>query len=76
MLAALQKKDWKAFARLYNGPAYAQNRPAFSLIFIQYYFHFYFTNFTIQSIQIGFSVTTSINTFAGCMSSSAKRSEM
>ena len=25
MLAALQKKDWKAFARLYNGPAYAQN---------------------------------------------------
>ena len=26
MLAALQKKDWKAFARLYNGPAYAQNR--------------------------------------------------
>ena len=27
---ALQKKDWKAFARLYNGPAYAQNRPAFS----------------------------------------------
>ena len=25
-LAALQKKDWKAFARLYNGPAYAQNR--------------------------------------------------
>ncbi|MCR5643911.1 MAG: N-acetylmuramidase family protein, partial [Prevotella sp.] len=23
---ALQKKDWKAFARLYNGPAYAQNR--------------------------------------------------
>ena len=30
MLAALQKKDWKAFARLYNGPAYAQNRPTFS----------------------------------------------
>ena len=30
MLAALQKKDWKVFARLYNGPAYAQNRPAFS----------------------------------------------
>ncbi len=26
MLAALQKKDWKVFARLYNGPAYAQNR--------------------------------------------------
>ena len=26
MLVALQKKDWKAFARLYNGPAYAQNR--------------------------------------------------
>ena len=26
MLAALQKKDWKAFARLYNGLAYAQNR--------------------------------------------------
>ena len=26
MLAALQKKDWKAFACLYNGPAYAQNR--------------------------------------------------
>ena len=26
MLAALQKKDWKTFARLYNGPAYAQNR--------------------------------------------------
>ena len=26
MLAALQKKDWKAFAHLYNGPAYAQNR--------------------------------------------------
>ena len=26
MLAALQKKDWKAFARHYNGPAYAQNR--------------------------------------------------
>ncbi|WP_081373109.1 N-acetylmuramidase domain-containing protein [Xylanibacter ruminicola] len=26
MLAALQKKDWKAFARFYNGPAYAQNR--------------------------------------------------
>ena len=26
VLAALQKKDWKAFARLYNGPAYAQNR--------------------------------------------------
>jgi hypothetical protein len=25
MLAALQKKDWKAFARLYNGPGYAQN---------------------------------------------------
>lgn len=25
MLAALQKKDWKTFARLYNGPAYAQN---------------------------------------------------
>ena len=23
---ALQKKDWKAFARHYNGPAYAQNR--------------------------------------------------
>ena len=23
---ALQKKDWKAFARLYNGLAYAQNR--------------------------------------------------
>ena len=22
----LQKKDWRAFARLYNGPAYAQNR--------------------------------------------------
>jgi len=22
----VQKKDWKAFARLYNGPAYAQNR--------------------------------------------------
>ena len=26
MLAALQKKDWKAFAHHYNGPAYAQNR--------------------------------------------------
>ena len=26
MLAALQKKDWPTFARLYNGPAYAQNR--------------------------------------------------
>ena len=26
MLVALQKKDWKAFARLYNGLAYAQNR--------------------------------------------------
>ena len=26
MLAALQVKDWKAFARFYNGPAYAQNR--------------------------------------------------
>jgi hypothetical protein len=26
MLTTLQKKDWKTFARLYNGPAYAQNR--------------------------------------------------
>ena len=26
MLAALQNKDWKTFARLYNGPAYEQNR--------------------------------------------------
>ena len=26
MLAALQQKDWKTFARLYNGPGYAQNR--------------------------------------------------
>ena len=26
MLAALQKKDWPTFARLYNVPAYAQNR--------------------------------------------------
>ncbi len=26
MLAALQSKDWKTFARLYNGPSYAQNR--------------------------------------------------
>ena len=26
MLAALQKKDWKVFARLYNDLAYAQNR--------------------------------------------------
>ena len=26
MLAALQSKDWKTFARLYNGPGYAQNR--------------------------------------------------
>ena len=26
MLAALQNKDWKTFARLYNGPADAQNR--------------------------------------------------
>ena len=26
MHAALQKKDWKVFARLYNDLAYAQNR--------------------------------------------------
>lgn len=26
LLAALQTKEWKSFARLYNGPAYAQNK--------------------------------------------------
>ena len=33
-------------------------------------------NFTIQSIQIGFSVTTSINTLAGCISLRARWSEI
>ena len=36
----------------------------------------YFTNFTMQSMQIGFPVSASMNTFAGCISSRAKRSEM
>ena len=35
-----------------------------------------FTNFTIQSIQIGLPVIVSINTLAGCMSSRARRSDM
>ena len=26
MLRVLQSKDWAAFAKCYNGPAYAQNR--------------------------------------------------
>ena len=36
----------------------------------------YFTNLTIQSIQIGLLVTVSTNTFAGCISSSTRRSEI
>ena len=36
----------------------------------------YFTNLTMQSMQIGFFVKASINTLAGCMSSKAKRSEI
>ena len=38
MLAVLQKKDWKAFARLYNGPAYAQNPYYDELSKENYYF--------------------------------------
>ena len=36
----------------------------------------YFTNFTMQSIHIGLSVTTSTKTFAGCISSRARRSDI
>ena len=46
------------------------------VVFIQYDFHLYFTYFTIQSMQIGFSVTTSTKTFAGCISSRTKQSDI
>ena len=35
-----------------------------------------YTNFTIQSMQIGAFVIVSMNTLAGCISSNAKRSEI
>ena len=35
-----------------------------------------FTNFTMQSIQVGLPVTSSMNTLAGCMSSKTNRSEI
>ena len=35
-----------------------------------------YTNFTIQSMQIGLPLTSSMKTLAGCMSSNAMRSEI
>ena len=35
-----------------------------------------YKNFTIQSIQIGLPLTSSMNTLAGCISSNAIRSEI
>ena len=35
-----------------------------------------YINFTMQSMQIAFELTSSMNTLAGCISSSAIRSEM
>ena len=35
-----------------------------------------YTNFTIQSMQMGLPLTSSMKTLAGCMSSNAMRSEI
>ena len=39
-------------------------------------FHVPIKNFTMQSMHVGLLVNSSMNTFAGCISSNANRSEI
>ena len=45
-------------------------------MFKDYFSMVHFINFTMQSIQMGRDVTSSMNTLAGCISSNAIRSDI